>query len=102
MPGIADDRQKCSPCVSSQSKRQVVRRCRDNLVSTSHSIAFTLPELRKPKSIKFVGVFIDSFVCVSGAGWDGNVGACGNRHAIRKCEWAQHETGHDNWVKEHW
>ena len=61
-----------------------------------YTIPFTLAELRKAKPVKVVGVRIDLFVSMGGTGWYGDKCACGNSHAIGKCEWAQSETAHDN------
>ena len=70
---------------------------RDHLISARRRIPFTLSKLRKAKSVKFIGVGIDSLISISYTGWDGDKCACGNSHAVGKCEWAQRETGHGNW-----
>ena len=57
-----------------------------------HAIAFGFAELRKAKSVKFIGVWIDSFICLGGTGREGDKCACGNRHTIGKCERAQRQT----------
>ena len=54
---------------------------------TCHSIPpLALAELRKAKSIEFVRILIISFIVMSGFRREGNEGACGNSHAIGKCE----------------
>ena len=56
-------------------------------MSTCHSIAVALAaELRKAKSIEFVRILKVSFIVMSGSRGEGNEGACGNGHAIGKCE----------------
>ena len=69
-------------------------------MSACHAIPFASAELRKAKSVKFIGVGIDSFVCVSGTGGDGDERACGNSHAIGKCERTQCKTAHSHWRDE--
>ena len=71
----------------------------DCLISTRRCIPFTLAKLRKAKSVKFIGVFINSFICMGGTGWDGDKCAGRNSHTIGKCERTQCETGHGNWEK---
>ena len=61
--------------------------------------ALRLAELRKAKSVKLVGVWIDSFIHMNGTGWDGDQCACGNSHAIGKCERAQRQTEEGNWIE---
>jgi hypothetical protein len=61
-----------------------------------HVNSLRITELRKAKSVKFIGVWIDSFICISGTGRDGDNCACGNSHAIGKCEWAQRQTDERN------
>lgn len=70
------------------------------LISVRHRILFTLVELRKAKAVEFIGVRVDSFICVNGTGRDGNKCARRNSHAIGKCKWAQRETGHGHWKTE--
>ena len=70
------------------------------LMSARHFIVFTLTKFRKAKSVKFIGVWIDAFVSVSGIGRDGDKCACGNSHTIGKCERAQCKTDHSH-LKEH-
>jgi hypothetical protein len=62
------------------------------LMPAYHSIPLTLAELRKAKSVKFIGIWIDSFVCMNGTGREGHKCACGNSHTIGKCERAQRQT----------
>src|SRR6266850_1494938 len=93
---MVTSRHRFLPCMSSQCKSQVLGRCRNHLMSSCRIIPFTLAELRKAKPVKFVGVPINSFISMSGAGWHGDKCACGNSYAIGKCEWAQSETAHDN------
>jgi hypothetical protein len=64
------------------------------LMSARQGIPFALAELRKAKAVEFIGVWIDSFICVSGTCRNGDKCACGNSHAIGKCERAQCETAH--------
>jgi hypothetical protein len=90
---------QCSPCVSPQSKSQMFARCRDHLVSVYRGIPFTFTKLRKAKSVKLLGVRIDSLVAMYGTGWDGDECACGNSHTIGKCEGAQRETDQGHWRK---
>src|SRR6267142_377939 len=93
---MVTSRHRFLPCMSSQCKSQVLGRCRNHLMSSCRIIPFTLAELRKAKPVKFVGVPINSFISMSGAGWHGDKCACGNSYAIGQCEWAQSETAHDN------
>ena len=64
---------------------------------TRHSIPFALAELREAKSIEFARILETFFIAMGSFGWEGNEGACGNSHAIGKCERAQREAGRDNW-----
>jgi hypothetical protein len=86
-----------SPRVPTQSKRQILTGRRACLVSTCDGIPIALAELRKAKAVEFIGVWEGSFVSMSGTGRDGDERACGNSHAIGKCEWLQRET-----VRRHW
>jgi hypothetical protein len=97
MSRITNHSQEYSPSVSPQSKRQMFARRGDRLMSACHSIPFALAELSKAKSIKFIGVWIDSLICMSGTGRDGNECACGNRHTIGKCERAQCKAAQGHW-----
>jgi hypothetical protein len=65
-------------------------------MSACHAIPFALAELRKAKSVKFIGVWVDSFVRMNGTCRDGYKCACGNCHAIGKCERAQRQTVEGN------
>jgi hypothetical protein len=69
----------------------------NRLMSARNSISFALAEFHKAKSVKFVGVGIYIFICVSGTGRDRDECACGNSHAIGKCERAQCKTAHSHW-----
>ena len=69
-------------------------------MSTARYIPFTLAELCKAKSIKFVRIFKDPFICMSSPEWEGDESACGDSDTIGKCERTQHETGHDSWGKD--
>jgi hypothetical protein len=89
--------QECLPCVSPQSKSQMLTGRRHSLVSTCHIITFTLAELRKAKSVKFIRVWIGFFISMGGTGRNGDECACGDSHTIGKCKWLQGETGHGNW-----
>ena len=71
------------------------------MVSTCRITPFALAELRKAKTVKFIGVRIDSFISMGGTGRNGDECACGNSHTVGKCERAQRETGHDHWGKVH-
>jgi hypothetical protein len=66
-------------------------------MSTCDGIPFTLAELRKAKSAKFVRMLIEYFVLMSGSGREGNEGAFRNSHAIGKRKRAQRETSRGNW-----
>ena len=55
---------------------------------------FALAKLHKAKSVKFVGVCIDSSILMSGTGRDADKCACRNGHTVGKCERAQRETVH--------
>ena len=71
------------------------------MISVRHGILFTLSELRKAESVKFIGVRIDSFVCVNGAGRDGDKCARRNSHAIGKRERTQCKTANGHWKEAH-
>jgi hypothetical protein len=66
-------------------------------MSTCHSVPFTLAELRKAETVEFIGVWEGSFISMSGTGWDGDECACGDSHAIGKCERPQCKTAHGHW-----
>jgi hypothetical protein len=71
--------------------------CGDRLVSARcHGIPLTLAKLRKAKSVEFIRVWKDSFIPMRGTGRGGDKRACGNSHAVGKCERAPRETGHGN------
>ena len=55
-------------------------------------MAFSLEELHKAKSVKFIGIWIDFFICMDGTGREGDKCACGNSYTIGKCERAQRQT----------
>ena len=74
------------------SKNQIFVGCGRRLMPACHAIAFSLAKLRKAKSVKFIGVWIDSFICMDGTGRVGDKCACGNSHTIGKCERAQRQT----------
>ena len=97
MSRITNRSQGYLPCVSPQSKRQMLARCRDRLMSTCRSIPFALTELRKAEPIKFIGVWIGSLICMSSTGRDGNECACGNRHTIGKCKRAHCKAAQGHW-----
>ena len=63
----------------------------DRLISACHGIS-SLAELRKAKSVEFIGVRIDSFIRLNGICRDGNKRPCRNSHAIGKCERAHGKT----------
>ena len=69
-------------------------------MSTARYIPFTLAELCKAKSIKFVGIFKVPLIRMSGPEWDGDESAWRDGDTIGKCERTQHETGHDSWGKD--
>jgi hypothetical protein len=83
--------------VSPQSERQLLAGRRDCLVSRGDGTPFALAELRKTKAIKFVRIRKCSFVCMSSTRRDGDERACGNGHAIGKCEWSQREAAQSHW-----
>ena len=85
------------PCVSPQSKRQIFAGRGDRLMLARHGFSFTLAKPRKAKSVEFIGVWIDSFVCMSSTGRNGDKCAWGNGHAIGKCERAPYKTGYRHW-----
>ena len=72
----------------------------DRLITARHCVPDILAKLREAKSVEFNGVWIVSFVSMSGTSWDGDKCACGNSHTIGKCERAQRETVHCNWEKQ--
>jgi hypothetical protein len=87
-------RQKCQPCVSSQSKGQMFSGSGDRLISACMPFNFT--KFHKAKSVEFIRVCIDSFIRMSGTGRDGDDCPCGNSHAVGKRERTQRETPHRN------
>jgi hypothetical protein len=85
------------PCVSPDSKRQMVVGHGDRLVSAGRRICLALAKLRKAESVECVRVWKGSPVSLSGGGRDGDKCAGGNSDAIGECEWAQRETAHGHW-----
>ncbi len=69
----------------------------DRLIYVLRFIPFALTELLKPKSIEHIRVCEDSFVSMNSTRRNGDLCACGNYHAVGKCEWAQHETAQGPW-----
>ena len=61
------------------------------------STTLTLTELQKAISVKFIGVWIDSFIQMSGNGGNGDMCASGNSDTIGKCERAQREADPSHW-----
>lgn len=92
-----EQRAEYLPSVSSQPKDQILARREDRLISACRRIFLNFAKLRKTKSVEFIGVQIDPFICMSGTRGDGDDRACGNRHTVGKCERAQHETVHGDW-----
>jgi hypothetical protein len=77
--------------MSPKSKGKMFAGSGDRLISACHGIS-SLAELRKAKSVKFIGVRIDSFIRLNGICRDGNKRPCRNSHAIGKCERAHGKT----------
>ena len=94
---IIHHRKDCLPCVFTQSKSQMFAGRGHRLMSARLFIVFTLAKLRKPKSVKFFGIWINTFICMSCTGRDGDKCACRNSHTIGKGEWAQRDTCQSNW-----
>jgi hypothetical protein len=80
------------PGVSPESKNQIFAGRGRRLMLACHAIAFSLAELRKAKSVKFIGICIDFFICLGGTGREGDKCACGNSYTIGKRERAQRQT----------
>ena len=71
---------------------------RDRLISARQgSTPLTLAELQKAISIKFIGIWVDSFIYMSGNGRNGDMCARGNSYAIGKGERAQREADPGHW-----
>ena len=70
---------------------------RDRLIFACSGVLLNFAKLLKAKSVEFIRVCVDSFICMSGAGRDGDNRARGNRHAVGKCERAQRKTVGWNW-----
>ena len=66
------------------------------LISARHFIPFVFAKFPKAESVKFIGIWINFFICMGGTGRDGDKCACGNSHTIGKRERAQREAAHDN------
>lgn len=67
------------------------------MISACRYILLSFAKLLKAKSVKIIGIWVDSFICMNGTRRDGDDRARGNRHTVGKCERAQHETVHGNW-----
>jgi uncharacterized metal-binding protein len=85
------------PFMSSQPKGQIFAGRGDRLIFACRGMSLNVAKLRKTKSVEFIGVRIDSFICMSGTRRDGDDRARGNRHPVRECERAQRETAHGHW-----
>ena len=93
---IISRRQRCLPCVSPESISQMFAGSGHRLIPARHFILIVVAKFPKAESVKFIGVWINFFICMSGTGWDGDKCACGNSHTIGKRERAQREAAHDN------